>query len=79
MLYVSNSPLPLGSGNKLGSDCGVALVAAAEGDLTSKNLKPHPQASWVGPPAVAGNVARTDPTAGVSASHPATVLAVGIR
>lgn len=27
MLYVSSKPLPLGNGNWLGSDCGVALVA----------------------------------------------------
>jgi hypothetical protein len=27
MLYVSNSPLPLGSGNRLRSDRGVALTA----------------------------------------------------
>ena len=27
MLYVSSSPLRLGSGNRLGSDCGVAVLA----------------------------------------------------
>lgn len=45
----------------------------AEAAISGKNLKPQPQASWVSPPAIAGNVVRTDPTAGASASPGSTV------
>ena len=45
----------------------------AEAAISSKNLKPQPQASWVSPSAIAGNVVRTDPTAGASASPGSTV------
>jgi len=45
----------------------------AEAAISSKNLKPQPQASWVSPSAIAGNVVRTDPTAGATASPGSTV------
>jgi hypothetical protein len=50
-----------------------SALADAEAAISSKNLKPQPQASWVSPPAIAGNVVRTDPTAGASASPGSTV------
>ncbi len=50
-----------------------SALADAEAAISSKNLKPQPQASWVSPPAIAGNVVRTNPTAGASASPGSTV------
>jgi hypothetical protein len=45
----------------------------AEAAISSKNLKPQPQASWVSPSAIAGNVVRTVPTADAFASPGSTV------
>ena len=59
-------PVPNVTGEALGQ---------AEADITSKNLKPQAEASWASQSAVAWNVARTDPTAGASAS-PSSIVQV---
>lgn len=45
----------------------------ADSEISGKNLKPQPVATWVSPAAIAGNVVRTDPTPGASASPGSTV------